>query len=270
MRSTPVGGRLTLGQRIRTLLPPLCGLVALIGLWQLFSEASLIKRYVLPSPATIAVAIADNWVVLVRHAGHTVEEAVLGFVIGNTVAVALAMLFVYSRLARRSLYPLALVTRSVPIIAVVPVLILWLGDTMAPRIFIAAVVVFFPTLINMVRGLRSVDSEVTELLDSLSATAWQRLVKVRLPASLPYLFAALKIAAGACFIGAIVAEWVGATAGLGYLIVVSGYEFRVPELWAAVIIAALLTLAAFGLVALAERVATPWVARGGATEVRAS
>jgi ABC-type nitrate/sulfonate/bicarbonate transport system permease component len=245
----------------RRAVPPLAGLILIFALWQALSDLSVIKAYVLPSPAAIAAAIADNAAVLARHGLRTTEEAVLGFVLGNIAGIALAMLFVYSRLARRSLYPLALVSRAVPIVAIVPVLVLWLGQTMSPRIFIAAVIVFFPTLINMVRGLRAVDVEVGELLDSLSATPWQRLIKVRLPASLPYLFAALKIGAASCFIGAVVAEWVGANVGLGYLIVVSEYEFRVPEMWAAIAVAALLTLALFGLVGAAERRAMPWRSR---------
>jgi ABC-type nitrate/sulfonate/bicarbonate transport system permease component len=248
---------------VRYLIPPLFGFAALLVLWQLLSDAGVVKKYVVPSPTAIANATSDNWSVLLRHAGHTTEEALLGFVIGNAIAIGLAMLFVYSRLARRSLYPIALTSRAVPIVAIVPVLVLWLGNTMAPRIFIASVVVFFPTLINMVRGLRSVDAEVNELFDSLSASTWQRLVKVRLPASLPYLFAALKIGAASCFIGAVVAEWIGANVGLGYLIVVSGYEFRVPVLWAAIVVAAALTLAMFALVALLERFSLPWVAREG-------
>jgi ABC-type nitrate/sulfonate/bicarbonate transport system permease component len=255
--SNPASGTL----KARTVVPPLLGLAAIIGLWQVLSDYAVVKKYVLPSPASIVSAMHAHWHVLVRHAGHTSEEALLGFLIGNAAAVGLAMLFVYSRVARRSLYPIALASRAVPIIAVVPILVLWLGDTMSPRIFIAAVSVFFPTLINMVRGLRSVDAEVNELLHSLSASPWQRLTKIRLPASLPYLFAALKIGACSCFIGAIVAEWIGANVGLGYLIVVSGYEFRVPTLWAAVMVAALLTLATFALVAIAERLAMPWAAR---------
>lgn len=261
MPSTSAPRRAGLLAAARRGAPPVAGLIAILALWQVLSDLSVVKAYVLPSPAAIASAIAGNTGVLARHALRTTEEAVVGFLLGNVAGIALAMLFTYSRLARRSLYPLALVSRAVPVVAIVPVLVLWLGQTMSPRIFIAAVIVFFPTLINMVRGLRAVDVEVSELLDSLSATALQRLVKVRLPASLPYLFAALKIGAASCFIGAVVAEWVGANVGLGYLIVVSEYEFRVPEMWAAIAVAALLTLAMFGVVGVAERRSMPWRSR---------
>lgn len=231
---------------------------AVIGLWQLVTTLGWVESFVLPSPVDVARVLRDQPGVFVEHGWVTAREALAGFAVGNVAAVLTAIAFVQSSTLERGFYPLALASRSIPVVAIAPVLVLQLGTGMAPKIVIAAFLVYFPTLVNVLRGLRSADSDVSELMHTLSAAWWQRLLIVRLPASLPFLFAALKISAGSCFIGAIVAEWIGADQGLGYLVVISGYQYLIPQLWAAVVVAAALALVAFLLVALAERICMPW------------
>jgi NitT/TauT family transport system permease protein len=149
----------------------------------------------------------------------------------------------------------------VPLIALTPVLVLAMGNGMEPKIFIASMSCFFVTLVNMMRGLRSVDVEAAELMHSLSANWWQVLTKLRWPASMPFLFTSLKLGAGSAFLGALVAEWVGSTEGLGYLIVLSSYQFHIPTMWATIFTASAMALTAFFLVSLVERRVTRW-ARG--------
>jgi ABC-type nitrate/sulfonate/bicarbonate transport system permease component len=151
--------------------------------------------------------------------------------------------------------------QAVPIVAVAPALILLMGDGMAPKIAVTAFLVFFPMLVNAMRGLRSVDAEADELLYTLRASAWQRLWMVRVPASLPLVFSALRLSACACFVAAIVAEWVSASRGLGYLIVFCSSQYRVAEVWAAVLIGTALSMALYALVAALEARATPWLSR---------
>ena len=163
-----------------------------------------------------------------RHHAHRSAD---GFAIGNGAGLLMAILFIHSDLARRTIFPLAIGAEAIPIVAVVPVLILWLGNGMAPKMFITSFLTFFPMLINALRGLRSADAEVNELLYTLSATSRQRLFMVRLPASVPFLFNALKLSACACVVSAIVGEWLAAEAGLGHLIVLYATMYKVPEIW---------------------------------------
>jgi NitT/TauT family transport system permease protein len=251
-----------LGTRVvRDWIPPFMIILGVLAIWQICSSTGLVKEFVLPGVLTVAGAwVTDNALIL-KHAQPTLIEAILGFTIGNTLAVALAVLFVHSSLAERGLFPVALGYRSVPTIALTPVLVLAMGSGMEPKIFIASMSCFFVTLVNMMRGLRAVDVEAAELMHSLSANWWQVLTKLRWPASMPFLFTSLKLGAGSAFLGALVAEWVGSTQGLGYLIVLSSYQFHIPTMWATIFTASAMALTAFFLVSLVERRATRW-ARG--------
>jgi ABC-type nitrate/sulfonate/bicarbonate transport system permease component len=255
----PVGDRLrNLGGAARMLLPAIAVFMALIAAWQTLSANGVIKAFILPAPVAIVNALFNVHPVILDHARVTIMEALLAFTIGNSLAVLLAILFVHNASAERSLYPLALVARSIPVVAITPALVLWLGNGMEPKIVIGSFLVFFPTLVNMVRGLRSVDRDVMELLHSLSANRLQILWKVRLPAALPFLFSALRIAASTCFIAAIVAEWIGSDRGVGYLIVIYGTQFKIPEMWASVLVCSIMAILSFSTVCLAERLAMPW------------
>jgi NitT/TauT family transport system permease protein len=248
------------GAGMLLVLPPALCVGLMLAVWAYLTSRGIIPRYLLPSPQAIGKELATHTTVLARHAGVTLEEALGGFVIGNAAAVALSLVFAWSAPVRRALYPLALATRAVPIVAVTPLLVVALGYGTAPIMAVVAISVYFPTLLNMVRGLQSADVEYQELLHALSASRLQRLRLIELPASLPYLFAALKVGASTAFISAIVGEWIGSGRGLGFLIVESGYHFRLPMLWSAVAIAGALTLLTVGLVGAAERLAV----RGGA------
>jgi NitT/TauT family transport system permease protein len=242
------------------ILPPVLFLAALVLIWSVLAERGVIPRYILPSPAAIFHEIATNSAVLVKHALATIEEALLGFAIGNTAAVLLALLFAWSSAARLCLYPLALVSRGVPIIAITPLLVLVFGRGLPPIVAVVTIGVSFPTLLNMVRGLQSADVDYHEMLHTLSASPLQRLRLIEIPASVPYLFAALKVSASIAFISALVAEWIGSNVGLGYLVVISGQYFKLPMLWAAIFTSAALTLVMLGLVEIAERLLWRWAA----------
>ncbi len=234
-------------------LPPALFLAGLLALWAVLTQRGIIPRYLLPSPAALLQALAGNGAVLRKHALATTLEAVGGFLIGNAAAIATAILLARSARLRAAIYPLALASRAVPVIAVTPVLVALLGRGEPPILAVVAISVAFPTLLNMLRGLLSADVEYHEMLHALSATPWQRLRLIELPAALPYLFAALRVGASAAMIAAIVGEWIGANVGLGYLIVLSGSYFKIPLLWAAITVAGAITLALVGLVGLGER-----------------
>lgn len=243
----------------RMLLP--VGVVAgLIAIWQLICSLFKVPTYIIPSPVEVWGSLTANWPMLIQNTWPTLIESVLGFLLGNLVAILLAVLFVHWKLAERALMPVAVFIRTIPIVAVAPVLVIMFGQGYAPKILIAALISFFPTLVNMVKGLESVDKQSLELLRVLSASRNEVFWKVRVFASLPYLFASLKIAAGNSVIGAIVAEWIGSQEGLGYLIIQATYNFNTPLLYATMTVASIMAVLFFGLIGLIERLVVTWEA----------
>ena len=233
------------------LLVPALGILGVLSYWELHIRFFKVPAYLVPAPSLIAQTLQ-------RNLGATVIEAAGGFFIGNAVAILLATLFVHNKTMERTLFPIAVAVRTVPIIAIAPILVLLLGNGYAPKIVIAALISFFPTLVNMVRGLEAVEASALELMRVLSATRRQILFKLRLPSSLPFLFAALKISTASSVIGAIVAEWIGADTGLGYLIVVSTFEFRTGLLYATTAVASFLALGLFLAIVVLERLVIRW------------
>jgi NitT/TauT family transport system permease protein len=238
---------------LQRIIPPMVIICAVLGIWEAAGRWFGLPDYILPSPSKIWTAFMTNPALFTRHAPVTILEALLGFAIGNAIAIVLAIAFVHSATIERAVYPMAVGMRSIPFVALSPILIIWMGQGLAPKVTIAALVSFFPTLVNTVRGLRSVDREAFELMHTLSATRWQVLWRLRWPSATPFVFSALKISAAGTVLGAVVAEWIGADKGLGYLVVMSTYEFRIPLLWSVIAVTSALALTLFGLVILAEK-----------------
>ena len=239
-------------------LPAILAIVGCIVLWQLIVWGFSVPTFMAPSPIAVIGAFKANGATLLANFLPTLMEAVLGFLFGNVVAVLLAVWFVYSPIAEKAFYPIAVIVKSIPIIAIAPILVLLVGNGIAPKIIIAALICFFPTLVNMVQGLKSASPAMLDLMRVLSASGAEIFWKVRLPASLPFLFAALKIAATSSVVGAIVAEWIGSSYGLGALIIDATYNFRSPLLYATVVIAATLAVAMFFAVSIVEKKVVRW------------
>lgn len=238
--------------------PAILAVVGLIVLWQAVVTIFAVPTFMAPSPLEVIHAFGENGAVLWANLLPTLLEAALGFVFGNLVAILLAVWFVYSATAEKAFYPIAVIIKSIPIIALAPILVLIFGNGIAPKIIIAGLICFFPTLVNMVQGLKSASPAMLDLMRVLSASRAEIFWKVRLPASLPFLFAALKIAATSSVMGAIVAEWIGSSYGLGALIIEATYNFRSPLLYATVVIAAGLAVALFFVVSFIERRVVRW------------
>lgn len=244
--------------RLNRLFTSVAGGLALIGLWQLVVRLFEVPIYLVPAPTDVAGSLVQDWAILIDNLWPTALESVAGFFIGNLVAIGLAVLFVHNDTLERTLFPVAIVIRTVPIVAVAPVLVLMLGNGYAPKIAIAALISFFPTLVNMVRGLESVDPQAIELFRVMSASRWEVFWKLRVYSSLPFLFSSLKIAATSSVIGAIVAEWIGSNQGLGALIIDATFNFRTPLLYSTMAVASVLALAFFALIGLIERRVVTW------------
>ena len=246
------------GSTLFGLLPSL-GLFLAVGLfWEWAVRFYDMPAYLLPAPSVIFYEMVDNWALIWRNLASTMVAAVLGFLVGTAFAVALAILFLYSRTAERALFPWAIVLKTIPILAIAPLLTIWLGYGLAPKVAIAALICFFPTLVNTVKGFKMLDRQWIEFLQVVGATKAQTFRHARIFAALPYAFAAAKISASAAVIGAIVAEFTGANLGIGTLIVTAGYQMDAAMLFAAIVTSSVATVVLFYVVVLLERICLYW------------
>ncbi|MBM4404713.1 MAG: ABC transporter permease [Chloroflexi bacterium] len=241
----------------------LLGLIA-IAVWQAVADFSSLKQWLLPSPWEVIQAFAESPGLIMRHAAVTAEEALIGFAVALAVGAALAVAISQSRLAERALYPYVVASQAVPVIAIAPVLVVWFGFSLMPKIIVIVLITFFPITINMVDGIRSVDPDLVSLMRSMGATRWQVFKLVQMPSALPYFFSGAKVAAAVSVIGAIFGEWVGANEGLGYFLKYSSAQFLTARVFASIVVLALMGLILFSAVAFVERKALPWAKRPSA------
>jgi NitT/TauT family transport system permease protein len=243
---------------IRRLVLPLVVIALLLVVWDLMIRVLAIPAYMIPTPASVGEALVKERARLADNAMPTILESLGGFALGNLIAIAMAIAFVHNKTLERALYPVAVAVRTLPIVAIAPILVLMLGNGYAPKVAIAALITFFPTLVNMVEGLESADPQAMELMHVLSASRGEVLRYVRWPSSLPYLFSAMRIASTSSVLGALVAEWIGTNKGLGYLIVLTTYDFRTALLYAAMAVTSAIALAFFFLVSVLEWLLVRW------------
>jgi NitT/TauT family transport system permease protein len=244
--------------RMRARILPAIGIMSLLGAWAAVVYILKIPTFVAPSPQLVAVTLFNKFGILMANLLPTAIEAAAGFLVGNIAAILTATVFVHFKSIEQAFFPVVVLINSIPVVAKAPVLVLLLGNGMEPKVIIAAVVCFFPTLVNMVRGLESVNSQSLELMKVLSASKTEIFFKLRLLNSVPYLFSALKIAASTAVIGAIVGEWIGSNTGIGALIIQSTYNFDSAMLYATVIVGSAFSVAFFLAVTLVERLVIRW------------
>jgi NitT/TauT family transport system permease protein len=238
-------------------VPPLGALVVGVGLWQLVIAMFGIPGYMLPSPATMLSTVENDYGSLAEPTWVTLVESYLGFLIAGVVGVVTALVMARWRLMERSLYPYLILLQTVPIVAIAPLFVVWLGPGMATNTLVAAMIALFPVAANTLHGLKSTDRNLVQLYTMAGASPRVRLLFLRLPSALPSILTGLRVAAGASVIGAIVGEFVagvgGGAGGLGYVITQSAVQLRTPQLFLAVIGASLVSLLLFALVVFVER-----------------
>jgi NitT/TauT family transport system permease protein len=242
----------------RRRLLPAAGLLGLLFLWWALVAAFDVKPFIAPSPMLVAQTMAERWTVLWQNLVPTAIEALGGFLIGNLAAILIATVFIHSKSFQEAFFPIAVMINTIPVVAKAPILVLLMGNGMEPKMIIAALICFFPTLVNMVRGLESVNPQSMELMRVLSASRTEVYFKLRLYNSLPYLFSALKIAASTSVIGAVVGEWIGSTRGIGALIIQATYSFDSALLYSAVIMSSLFSGAFFLAITMIEKMVVKW------------
>jgi putative hydroxymethylpyrimidine transport system permease protein len=240
------------------IMAPLAILLALVGAWELYAQVGGVDRLILPAPHEVAQSLWTDRALLWENLRVTAGEVLLGIVVagvaGFACAIALHMIFAL----RVSIYPLLIASQTIPIVMIAPLLVVWLGFGITPKLVIIGLVSFFPIVVTTLDALSRVDPELPKLLHTLDASRWRVLRYVELPAALPGLFSGAKIGVVVAVIGAVFAEWAGASSGLGHLFQQAIPNLETARAWAAVTLLSAFAIALFGLLTLAERLVVPW------------
>lgn len=249
--------------RLMAAVPPaVWSLIVLLVLWEVVAKVGNIPNYILPAPTAILAEMIAYWPRLLPNSLVTAGEVVFGFLCAVLIGVPIAVVITYSRFMERSVYPLIVASQTVPKVAIAPLLLTWFGYGLAPKIVIVVLLSFFPIVINSVMGLKSASREMIYLARSMGASPWQQFWKFRMPHALPSMFAGFKLATVLAVIGAIIAEFIGADKGLGYLILVAGSSFNITRQFAAIILITIIGVVFFWVIERLERFVIPWRARG--------
>ncbi len=241
-----------------SLLPPviLAGLMLL--LWDGWVRLRDVPVWLVPPPGLVLERLLDRWQFFLEHGYVTLGEALLGLLIGTFGALLLAVTMAHSRFLERGLYPLAIMLKVTPVVVWAPLFVLWFGFGTMPKVFIAALIAFFPMLVNMVTGLRAVPPDAHAVFRSIHASTAEVLWRLRVPFALPYLFAALRVSALLCVIGAVVAEWSGADRGIGHVIAVANSNLDTATVFAGIITLTFMGAILNAAVLLLERRILAW------------
>jgi ABC-type nitrate/sulfonate/bicarbonate transport system permease component len=230
-----------------------------VCLWELIVWVREVPLYILPAPSRIVVTLFNNLKVYIVATWLTLGEAVLGLILGLVCGAGVAVLLSLWPRLERGVIILAILLKSTPMVAIAPLLTIWLGFGVLPKVIITAILTFFPVLVNMLSGLQSTDPALLDTLNSWRASKWEMFLTVRLPQSLPYLFAALKVSGPLALIGAVVAEWTGASGGLGRMMWLAYTNLNLPFLFAAVFVLAAAGIGIFSILVWLERQVVFWI-----------
>ena len=245
-------------ERIWAYALPALVAVATLGAWEWLVYALAVTPFVLPAPSAIVAAAIDNWGTLMSAAWVTIRVTVMAFVLALIFGIAFAILFAQSRTVERALFPYAVTLQVTPVVAIAPLILIWVGLDNAERavLILATIVAFFPILANATLGLRSADRQLHELFDLYGASRWQRLVRLQFPAALPNVLTGMKISGGLALIGAVVAEFAagsGASTGLAWVIHEAGFNLKIAKAFAALALLSGIGIAIYALLSLLER-----------------
>ena len=239
-------------------LPALLSIPLLFLGWEAYARLSGISPTTLPAPSRVIEQAWHYRQALWDNTVPTIRATVFGFACSLTVAFILSVLVDFFGPVRRALFPIFIISQTLPLVAIAPLVVLWFGFGLMPKILLVALVTFFPMLVALTQGYASTEEEIEQLLTSMGAPKWKRFLLARLPSALPYFFAGLRISITYAVVGAIFAEYAGAAKGLGIYILKAKNNFRPDLVLAAVMVSAALTLALFGLTLLIQRLAMPW------------
>lgn len=243
---------------MRKYCPSVLALMLLLGIWQIVCSLGMVPGYMLPSPVAVVKAFVSEFPQLMAHSAVTLQEAFLGLVLGVLLGFAFAVVMDAFAAIRRALYPILVITQTIPTVAIAPLLVLWLGYEMMPKIVLIVLTTFFPVAVGLLEGFASCDKDARGLLRSMGAKPWQVFRYLKFPSALPQFFSALRIAAAYSVVGAVISEWLGGFSGLGVYMTRVKKAFAFDKMFAVIFLISIISLALMGLVSALERVSMPY------------
>ena len=245
---------------ITSKLPALTTLVVIVVIWLSVSEGGIVPEFMLPSPVQVWQALVSDFPVLVANARVTLLEAAYGLGIGIAVALVLATLMHRVKVLYRALYPLLVITQTIPTIAIAPLLVLWMGFGMAPKVTLVALTTFFPIAVSLLEGYASTDKAAADLLRSMGAGRWQIFFHLEFPSALSHFFSGLRVSVSYAVVGAVISEWLGGFEGLGVYMTRVKKAYAFDKMFAVIIVIVAVSLLLMLLVTMLRRLAMPWEA----------
>lgn len=239
-------------------LPAFIAVVGLIVLWQAVCSLGLVPTYLLPSPVDVVFAFVEDAQLLLSHSLTTLSEAAIGLIAGVVLGFAVAVVMDRFEVIYQALDPLITISQTIPTVAIAPLLVLWFGYGILPKVVLVILTTFFPITVALVRGFRSVDPDVVDLMRTMTATRWQIFIYAKLPAAAEQFFSGLRISATYAIVGAVIAEWLGGFFGLGVYMTRVRKSFAYDRMFAAIILISALSLALMKGVDLLENLCMPW------------
>ena len=246
-------------QSITSKLPAAAALCLLILLWQFLYQSGAVPAYMLPSPIQVVKALFTDLPTILRHAVVTLQEAFYGLCIGVVLAFVMATLMDHFRILNKALYPIMIITQTIPTIAIAPLLVLWMGFYMAPKITLVVITTFFPITVGLLDGYKSVDKDSIDLMRAMGASKVQIFFHVKLPAALPQFFSGLKISASYAVVGAVISEWLGGFEGLGVYMTRVSKAYAFDKMFAVIIFIVIISLLLMFTVSLIKTISLPWL-----------
>lgn len=245
-------------ENITNKLPAAAALALIVLLWELLCVSGVVPTYMLPSPVAVVKAFINDFPNLMFHAWTTLQEAAWGLLIGILLAFVMATVMDRFLILNRAFYPLMIITQTIPTIAIAPLLVLWMGFGMAPKITLVVITTFFPIAVGLLDGYASVDTDAIDLMRAMGANRMQIFTHVKFPASLPHFFSGLRVSASYAMVGAVISEWLGGFEGLGVYMTRVKKAYAFDKMFAVIILIVIISLLLMALVNLLRNLTMPW------------
>ncbi|MCD6435837.1 MAG: ABC transporter permease [Clostridiales bacterium] len=237
---------------------PIVLVAIIVFLWEIIVDFKWIERYILPSPSDVIKALIVNFKTIMMHSKVTLIEGVIGLFVAIVISFLIAAAMDRMALLKKAIYPLLVASQTVPIIVIAPLIAMWFGFGITPKIFVVVLVCFFPITISLSDGLESVDDELVDLLKTMGASSIQIFKKVKVPYALQYFFSGLKIAATYSIMGAVIGEWLGGKSGLGVYMLRARHSFLLDQVFASILVIVALSMFVFYIISIVQKILMPW------------
>lgn len=246
-------------QSITNKLPSLFAILLILIIWHVLSITETVPSYMLPAPLVVVNALFSDFGSMAYHMQVTLTEGFVGLLIGIVLGSLVATLMDYFKILKQAIYPIMIITQTIPTVALAPILVLWMGFGMEPKITLVVITTFFPIAVGVYDGLTSVDKEAVKLFKSMNATNWQIFRHLKLPMALPQFFSALKISSSYAVVGAVIAEWLGGFEGLGVYMTRVRKAYAFPQMYAVIILIVIISLLLMFIVGRIGILSMPWL-----------